>query len=446
MPKARAAEPTLLFEADPTLLTTTVRIVFLTGSSSEPKDKAGLANIVSELVLRGTKKRSRGEFQAALERMGAGFDVGAAHDKTIFSGEVIRENTQAFFKLIQETISEPTLSKKELDLLRTETLAEINNVKNSNGALAGMALRRVAFEGSRLSVSGSGTLSSVKAIDLADVKAFYKQHYSQANMVVAVASPLPEKEIRSLVEKLAAKLPEGVKNSSPTSDLKVPARPTLVVVDKPGTATGTVFMGQGGMTAQDPDRFAMEVGNFSFGGEPLVSRLFRKVRGELGYTYSISSTYSAMGSLSYQKGMFAIVSTPSVEFTTKTIRKSLQMWSDYRTQGVDREELDLASDSIVNSYPFDFESADKRLAKRLYCHLYGVPLLSPADYAKTIRGVTNDGIKKAIAKHQSENGWWITLVADANAMEKQLAEEQKGVPAAERLEIGMRFTPDELVR
>ena len=120
MAKARAAEPVFLFEADPTLLTTTVRIVFTVGTSSDPKGKGGVANLVSELLMRGTKKRNRSEFQTALERMGAAFDCSASHDKIIYSGEVIKENTTEFFKLIHEALTQPAFSKKEFEALKKE--------------------------------------------------------------------------------------------------------------------------------------------------------------------------------------------------------------------------------------------------------------------------------------------------------------------------------------
>jgi zinc protease len=444
--KARSSEPTILYEADTTLLTTTLRIVLTVGSSSDGKGKNGTANLVSELILRGTKKRSRSEFQSALERMGAAFDVSAAHDKIIYSGEVIKENTAAFLKLVEEALTQPGFSKKEFDALKKETLAEVAHVKNSNGALAGLALRRVIFEGTPLEQSGAGTLTTLKSIQLKDLVSFYNEFYTQKNLVFGVASPLAEGELRTQLTKLAKKLPEGKVLTPTSADLKLPKTPTLVIVDKAGTATGTVFMGQGGITAQDPDRFALDVGNFSFGGEPLVSRLFRIVRGELGYTYSISSTYSVMGALSYQKGVMAIVSTPSVEFTTKTIRKSLDMWNAYLDKGVDKDELSLAQESVVNSYPFDFESADKRLSKRLYSHVYKVPILSPADYKSTIEGVSNDKLKKSLGARHSREGWWITLVADAKTMEKQLAEEQKDVPEKDRLKIAKTFTPEELIQ
>lgn len=447
MAKARATtEPTILFEADKTLLTTTVRIVLSVGSTSDPAGKGGVANLASELSLRGTKKRTRNEFQSALERMGAAFDVVVGHDKIVYSGEVIKENTEAFFKLIQETLTQPAFGKKEFTALKKETLAEINHVKNNNGALAGLALRKVFFEGTPLERSGTGTLSSVESIELKDLVDFYKRYFCQKNFVIGVASPLKEKDLRALLSKMLLAFPEGEKQDPLVFDLKLPKQPTLVIVDKAGTETGTVFMGQGGITAQDPDRFTLDIGNFSFGGEPLVSRLFRTIRGELGWTYSVSATYSVMGALSYQKGIYALVSTPSVEFTTKTIRKSLEMWDTYLEKGVDEDELVLAQESVINSYPFEFESADKRLSKRLYSHIYGVPVLTPEELKKTIESITNDRIKKSLKSHQTPQGWWITLVADASSMQKQLVEEQKGVAAGDRLQIARRFKPEELIQ
>ncbi len=446
MPKAMAQEPTIIFESDPTLLTTTVRIIFLSGTAADPEGKGGTANLLSELLLRGTKKHSRDEMQEAFERIGSAFEVSAAHDKIIHHGEVIHENTEAFLKLVIESLTQPAFSKKEFESLKRETLAEINHVKNSNGALAGLALRKVLFEGTPLERSGAGTLSSLKRIEMKDLKDYYNRYYNQSNVLFGVASPLPEKKIRELLMKLVKGLPKGVKSAPIVVDLKLPTKPTLVIVDKAGTETGTVFLGQGGITAQDPDRFALDVGNFSFGGEPLVSRLFRTVRGELGYTYSISSTYSAMGALSYQKGIYSIISTPSIEFTTKTIRKSLDMWDEFLEKGATKDELSLAQESMVNSYPFDFESPDKRLSKRLYSHVYSTPLLSPDQYKSTIDAITNDSLRKSLKQRHTENGWWITLVADAKTMEKQLASEQTGVSDGDRLTIARRFKPEDLIQ
>jgi predicted Zn-dependent peptidase len=153
-----------------------------------------------------------------------------------------------------------------------------------------------------------------------------------------------------------------------------------------------------------------------------------------------------MGSLSYQPGIYSIVSTPSVEFTTKTLFKTLSSWQDYMRNGLRKDELSLAQESSVNSYPFEFESAQKRLGQRVYSELYGVPVLTQEEYEKTLDKVGNRELKKALKDRHTEKGWIITLVADKDVIAAQLAEEQKGIPYESQLKISKVITPAELIQ
>lgn len=439
-------KPVILYENDPTLLTSTIQIVVQTGSLDDPKGKTGLTALFCELMLRGTKKRSRASFQSELERMGAALYVRPSHDTTVFVGKVIKENTAQFLELLQDAFLNPAFSAKEFKDLQTETLAEIAHLKNSNNRLTGLALRREVYSGTALEKPVTGSLSTVKAISRQDVLDAYAKHFRRGALVFSAAAPLAQSEIEKHFQIIWKGLPKG--NLLRQSDVSqnMPKKPTLVLIHKPNTSTGVVMFGQKGITAEEPDRYTLSVGNFSFGSEPLVSRLFRTIRGELGWTYYVGSTYHATGSLSRQPGFFAISSTPSVEFTTKTIRKTWEMWKSFMEEGLTKEELALAKESLINSYPFEFESAEKRLWQKLYGHLYGVPVLSPKEFEKTISEINNNKIISALEKHQTLNGWWIMVVADQSVFEKQLAEEQKDLPESERLTISKVVSPDELVQ
>jgi predicted Zn-dependent peptidase len=187
------------------------------------------------------------------------------------------------------------------------------------------------------------------------------------------------------------------------------------------------------------------LGNYAFGAEPLISRLFRVIRSELGWTYSIGSTYNATGPLTHQQGFFVIHATPSIEFTGKTLFKTLSMWAEYMNSGLKSDELLLAQESLINSYPFEFDSAEKRLGQRLHSYLYGVPILSPEEYAKKLKGISNKSLKSALKDHQTSQGWMVTVVADSSVIEKELAQEQAEVPAEKRLAITKKLTPDQLI-
>lgn len=444
--KKTPKQPTFIFEQDPTLLTTTVRVIFRTGSAADPEGKHGVANLLGEMLLRGTKKRKREDFQSEIERMGAQIGVRVSQDSIVVAGEVIRENSDKFLKLLQEAVLQPSFDKKEFDALKKESLAEISHAKNSNGRLAGMALRKALFAGTPMEYSTQGTLGTVRAITHKDLLAAFPKLIHNGDMLIGVASAMKESELRPSFDALVAKLPDGVANPYVSIPVKKAKPYELIVVHKPKTSTGSILMGQAGITAQDPDRYALGVGNFSFGGEPLISRLFKTIRSELGWTYAIGTTYSTLGTLTNQQGVFAISTTPTTEFTTKTLLKVLSMWKEYLDKGITKDELSLAHMSLVNSYPFEFDSADKRLSKKLYEKMYGVPVLSPEQYKKTIESIGNTEVKNALKAKQTVDGWVISMVADAGVLEKQLAEGQKDLPESRRLRITKKVDPDSLIQ
>lgn len=438
-------EPTVIFEGDPTLLTSTVQVVLNVGAADDPPGKAGMASLMGDMILRGTRKKKRGVFQNAIERLGGTVGVRVTNDSVVFHGKVIKENTDAFLALLGEALATPAFDKKEFEALKKENLAGINHWKNSNNRLASLAAQKELFRGTPLEYSVDGGLGTVSKIQLNDVVRFYNDAFNRANFVFGMAAPIGEEAAKKKFFDLWAKFPDGNRRERQPIAPRVPSKPEIVVVHKPKTSTGSIVFAQGGIVAKDPMRYALYVGNFSFGGEPLVSRLFKTIRGELGWTYAIGATYFGMGQLTAQPGAFVISSTPSVEYTAKTILKTEEMWRHYLDKGLQSSELELARESLVNSYPFEMESPEKRLARRLYCHLYGVPLLSPEEYAKTIGAIDNNAVLNALKARQAKQGWVIVVVADKSIVEKQLADEQKEVPAGERLKIARVVEPESLV-
>ncbi len=441
-----AMEPTLIYEEDGTLLTSTIQVVVLNGSSDDPPGKNGFTNLLAEMVLRGTKGKNRNAFQSEIERLGATLSVRTTQEMTVFVGRVIKENTDKFIKLLTEAMLKPAFSSKELESLRRETIGELSHMKNSNGRLSGLAMRREVFAGTMLERPVEGGIKSVKSITRDDILKGYKTLFNRGNFVFGMASPLKEAEVAAMLKPLWTGLPDGARRLRRSLPLKVPKEARLILVDKPKTSTGAIMFAQAGITARDEARYGLAVANFVFGGEPLISRLFRVIRSELGWTYAVGSTYHAAGSLGAQQGFYILSSTPTVEFSAKTILKILSMWREFMKAGLKPEELKLARESLINSYPFEFDSAEKRLWQRLHGYLYEVPVLSPEEYASKLNALDAKQILTLLNEKQTAGGWIISIVAEKAVIEKQLAEEQKEVPAEKRLTISKVYSPDELIQ
>lgn len=438
-------EPKVLYEGDPSLLVTEVQVVVSSGSASDPIDKVGASNMLSELLLRGTKKRNRSKFQSELEKMGAVLSARTTQDLIIFDGKVIKENTDQFLALLEDCLLHPAFAKAEFTSLKAELMAETAHIKNVNNRLGGITARRELFAGTSLATTVNGSLATLGKIQLDDLVRTYNNQFHRGNIIFGVASSVNEADIKSKLTQIWLGFPDGAKHQRKSITPKVPESNKLILVHKPKTSTGALILAQAGITAQDPLRYALSVGNYSFGAEPLVSRLFKTIRGELGWTYAIGTTYGATGPLSYQQGLYLISSTPSVEFTAKTILKTIEMWNTYHAEGLKKDELKLARESIINSYPFEFESAEKRVGQRLTSYIYGTPILTPEEFEKTIDGIGQDDIRKALKDRHTANGWLMVLVADKDVVVKQLELEQKDVPVEKRITVSKVITPDDVI-
>ncbi len=446
LPLYGAMEPKFLVEEDPTLLTTVVNVVVQTGAADDGPTKSGLTNILAELMLRGTKKKDRTHFQSEVERLGASLDVNVSQDLIIFQGNVIQENTQKFLKLLEDALLHPAFSEKEFKALKTEVLAEISNKKNQNGRLAGLAIRRTMFANTVLEHQVDGGTSTIPGITLDDIQKAYNDRFHQGNIFFAISSPVKPDEVKGTLASVWRQFPDGLKVSRRSIPPQAPTKPLLIVVEKRNTSTGSIFQAQPGITAQDPDRYALMMGNEAFGGNIQICRLFKVIREEAGWTYAISSTYGATGGLTSQQGLFAIVYTPSMEFTAKALLKTLDMWRNYYESGLKKDELLASSESLINSYPFQFDTAGERLGQKIHSYLYNVPILTPEEYEKKLNSISNKDLLKAIKARQMENGWTIAIVADPKQVQKLLDAEQKNIPEADRLKIAKVITPEEVIQ
>lgn len=149
--------------------------------------------------------------------------------------------------------------------------------------------------------------------------------------------------------------------------------------------TQTNFMlGQLGGQLNDKDFPALEVMGDILGGS-FRSRLFRKVRTDLGYAYTI---FAGWGANYDHPGLFQIGGSTKSASTTEAIKASLAELDKIRTQEVTKEELATAKDSVLNSFVFHFDTPSKTLNRLVLYDYYGYPKDFIYQYQKGVAAVT----------------------------------------------------------
>lgn len=406
-----------LFENDPRALVSSVELVFHTGSAHDLKGKEGIAALAFDSILRGTKGKSRDDFANAIEGLGATIQAGTRYDRTEVSLYTISENLEPAIRLLAEAILEPAVRPKEFEQLKSEHLAKLNQTRSRTTALLFRAFRSELFKDSSLAHSPDGTIKSVASVRREDIRPFLDRHINASNVTVAVNTNVSETKVRTWLEKYFKNLPNGV--PAPKIELKLSQKPGrhLLIFDRKKTTTISTIIGHFSYPSTYDQSLEADVGNFILGGGGMVSRLFDELRNKKGWTYGASSGHYLDSPRKYGS-VFTLYTFPATEHYQAAIPRAVEIYSEFVKNGVDRDEFELAKNSMGNSYAFSFAKASSRMSNRLYEFIDGSPFLSVADYRKRLASLTRTKLNRVIQNSYDAENLFIAVAGDKDELIK----------------------------
>ncbi len=185
----------------------TFRIVFTTGAASDPETKPGLAALTAMVLSdSGSKDLTYQQITDAMFPMAASFGAQVDKEMTTFSGATHVDNLDAYYKIIRGQLLAPGWRQEDFDRVKDQAINAVRvGLRNNDEELAKEVLYSEIFKGTPYGHYNLGTVSSLQKLTLADVKAFYRGHYSQSNLILGIAGGYPasflpamQKDFRSL--------------------------------------------------------------------------------------------------------------------------------------------------------------------------------------------------------------------------------------------------------
>jgi zinc protease len=267
------------------------------GDEKSLMGKSATADLTADMLMRGTAKRTRQQIQDELDRLKARVGVSGGPTQVSASVETIRENLPAVVKLLAEVLREPAFPPSELEQLKQENFAAIEQQKSEPDAVAGTAYSRHMNPYPKGDVRYTETpdeaLESYKAARLEDVKKFYADYYGASTGELAIVGDFDPKETLALATELFGdwKSPRGFERVPRPYQAVAPEREALETPDK---ANAFFIAGQNLEIRDDhPDYPALVLGNYMLGGGFLNSRLAVRIRQKEGLSYGVGSQFSA---------------------------------------------------------------------------------------------------------------------------------------------------------
>lgn len=371
-----------------------VRVVFDAGSSRDPAEKAGVANLTVTMLDEGADGLSTDEIASRFEGVGAEFSVGVDRDMATVNLRSLSDSAllDPALELFARILAKPAFPVENLERQRAQALVALQKDAQSPGAIAEKAFYRELYGQHPYASDPLGNETSLKAITREDLLEFHRRHYVGANAWVVIVGDASKRQARNIAERIIGKLPAG-KAPSPLPPVRTLDSGWMKQINFPATQTH-INMGQPGVRRGDPDYFPLYVGNYILGGGGLVSRLSVEVREKHGLSYSV---YSYFYPLRMPGPLFIGLQTKNTQ-RDEALKLVRQVLTDFVAKGPTDQELEAAKKHITGSFPLRLDSNAKIAENLAVIGFYGLPLTYLDDFIPRVEAVTVEQIRNAFRR------------------------------------------------
>jgi len=411
-----------------------IRIVFTTGAMVDPADKPGLAHLTAAMLAAGgTKDLTYKQVVDAMFPMAASLNSQSDQEMTVFSGTTHVDNLPAYYKLVRSMLLDPGWREDDFKRIKDDAMnsLRVGLRGNNDEELGKEVLYSTLYRGTPYGHYSVGTISAIEKMTLDDLKTFYKQHYTQSNLILGLAGGYPADFLDQIKKDFAA-LP--VKDETPIPAIKPePIDHTrAVIVEKNTRSVAYSFGFPIDVKRGDPDYPALLLMQSYLGPHRMSGgRLFQRIREIRGINYGDYAYIEY-----FPRGMFAMEPSPNLARRSQifqiwirpveppaaafTLRLAFFELQKLIKDGIPAEDFNRTKEFLTKYVNVLTKTKNAQLGYAIDSLYYGIP-----DYNSYIKNgiakLTVDQVNAAIRKHLRADRIQIVAVsANAEQLKKQL--------------------------
>ncbi len=355
-------------------------------SLHESRDHMGLSHLLEHMVFKGTERRTAHEIALSLEALGGSLDAYTSREHTVYQARVLDEHLLEAADVIGDIVFRPTLRPSDLALERNVIIEEIGMVEDTPDDLV-FELHNEALWGEHpYGYSILGTRATVGSLGVRDLQELHRRAYHPGRVIVAASGNVEHERLLDVLERAGwLDIPGG--DMSPL--ISIPPRteaPVTRHVVREAAQTHTVA-GTTAVPHGDPRRFPLLLLSTLLGGG-MSSRLFQRVREELGLAYSIS-TYQSFHADAGMHGVYVATSPESAREALDVIMAELR---EVVEDGLPPDEIAMGRQQLKGQITLSLESVSSRMYRAASVELYGEPFRTLDQLLAQIDAITDEDV------------------------------------------------------
>lgn len=346
------------------MLSVSAGVLVKTGSMNETKEENGLSHFIEHVMFKGTKNRTAFEISDHIDRIGAQINAFTSKELTCYYTKSTREHAGKSLEILSDIFFDSVFDKAELEKEKGVIVEEINMSEDSPEEVCLDLLAESYYGKSGLGQTILGPSKNVKKFTREDVLSYMQKYYTPDNVVISIAGNVDENEIEKIVKDLFADRFEKRKSAKQKKTLKSEFKSLYKTKRIEQSHIGFAMQG---FAVDDPISDAFSIANTVLGGG-MSSRLFQKIREELGLCYSVysyASQYKDNGVLEIYAGVNTVERDLATEAIVSEVKK-------FKSDKITEQEYLRAKEQLKSAFVMGQEStASQMLLYAKYLLLLG---------------------------------------------------------------------------
>ncbi|WAC02398.1 pitrilysin family protein [Lacinutrix neustonica] len=383
------------------------------GHLLDPKDKSGVANLLSDMMMEGTANKTPAGLEEAIGLLGANIYTYSTNEDFHITGSCLAKNFKETMTLVNEIILEPRWDEKEFDRLKQAQATNIKGREANPNVIASMVYNKLLYgEEHILSIPSSGTQETTKDITLKDLRKYY-QNLSPQQAKFHIAGAISKNKAKEVLGSLenwsaeAATIPEFQVPENPKANL-------LYFIDFPGAKQSVIQIGKLALNRTHDFANKLNFANEILGGGS-SGKLFQTLRIEKGYTYGAYSEISESKTIA----PFTIRTSVRANATLKSLEIIQNMVTNYAEAFSDKD-VELTKNKILKGNTRAYESLGAQLRMLQNISKYNLPTSFMEDNQKELIAMSLDDYKNAINMFLDEKGMIYVVVGDKDTQFEEI--------------------------
>ncbi|WGF91807.1 M16 family metallopeptidase [Aequorivita marisscotiae] len=345
--------------------------------------KNGVANLMSDIMMEGTANKTPEQLEEEIDLLGASIRMYTTNEAIVIRGNTLTRNFEKTIDLVTEILLEPRWDEEELARIKTKTINQIERSDANPNVVANRVYSKILYGDDHIfSYPTIGTVESVEAITMNDLKEFYTTNFSPSISTFQVVGKIDKesvlKDLQGLEERWTAK------------DVTIPDYPvannrdkaSLYFVDIPNAKQSVINIGYIALPRTDSDFYPAEVMNYKLGGS-FSGNVNLILREEKGYTYGARTGFSG----SKIPGTFTASSSVRTNTTGESVAIFRDQISAYK-DGISPEDLEFTKNALIKSNARRFETQGSLLGMLQEINEYDLPVDYIEKEETTVRNMT----------------------------------------------------------